>query len=287
MIPVQSLGGEMLLAILALEVVSVPHLALAVAVLSEFLEHTNGIGVVHVLIMLGKGLQIEEHLGTHLAIVRIVRRSFTFARIVQIGAHLLVVFQIVRFLLHDDIGSVVTFPLHAHIHFILVNGYLVLRNVMHVFVVVAYFVLLREDREALLAGEENLSVAFLRVVERLPFRCVLLAADLARVRIGKYAAVLRLDVIFQFLGIFHGNEADAARHTDLVSMQREDVHLQFQLILYGIATEIAHVRIGVILMVLPMGLQIFLRAEKFLTIRMLARQIRMVHMFDAVVRHDA
>jgi len=58
MIPEQSLSGELFFAILAFKVVSVSHLALAIVILFEFLEHTDRIGVMDVLIMFGKSVRI-------------------------------------------------------------------------------------------------------------------------------------------------------------------------------------------------------------------------------------
>lgn len=114
----------MLLAILAFIIVSVSHFTFAVAVaLLKLLEHTDGIGVVNVLIMLGECVRIEEDLRAHFAIVRIIRGSSTFAGISRaLVAHLLVELEIVRFLLHDDIGRLVIFPFRTDVHSIFENG---------------------------------------------------------------------------------------------------------------------------------------------------------------------
>lgn len=59
-------------------------------------------------------------------------------------------------------------------------------------------------------------MTFLRVIESLPLGRVLLATYLTCIRIGKNAAVLRLDMFLQIFRILHRNETDAAGHADLV-----------------------------------------------------------------------
>lgn len=65
------------------------------------------------------------------------------------------------------------------------------------------------------------------------------------------------------------------------------MHLQLEFVLHGVTAKVADVRIAVILVILSMRLEILLGAEEFLTARIVTCQIRMIHMIDAIVCHDA
>lgn len=68
-------------------------------------------------------------------------------------------------------------------------------------------------------------------------------------------------------------------------MQRQNVHLELELVLHRVAAKVANVWIVVILVVLLVRLQVLLGAEQLFAIVVVAREIRMVHVIHAIVRH--
>lgn len=96
-----------------------------------------------------------------------------------------------------------------------------------------------------------------------------------------------LDVLLQVLRVLHRYQTDAAGHADLVPVQAQYVHLQLELVLDGVAAEVADIGVGVVLVVLAVGLEVLLGAEELATVVELAGQVRVEHVVHAVVRHDA
>lgn len=70
-------------------------------------------------------------------------------------------------------------------------------------------------------------------------------------------------------------------------MQRQNVHFEFEFVFNSVAAVVADVDHRVIFVLVAVALEVLLGAEQFSTIGELAGEVRVEHVQDTVVRHDA